>query len=148
MKEKKALFGYTVTSRILLKGGGLMEDLRKDVLKKVKNGTFNCEKELTLSLINGKWKITTIYHLGHDGAMRFNEIKRLFPTITHKVLTSQLRELEEDGLIHREVFPEVPPRVEYSLTELGESLMPIIQSMYLWGQENMKYFTTDTANHQ
>ncbi|RSL31468.1 HxlR family transcriptional regulator [Salibacterium salarium] len=125
-----------------------MEDLRKEVRKKVKHGVFNCEKELTLSLINGKWKITTIYHLGHDGTMRFNEIKRLFPKITHKVLTSQLRELEEDGLIHREVYPEVPPRVEYSLTELGESLMPIIQSMYHWGQENMKHFTEESLSEK
>ncbi|WP_096439047.1 winged helix-turn-helix transcriptional regulator [Alteribacter populi] len=117
-----------------------MDDLRKETLKKVKNGYFNCEKELTLSLISGKWKITIVYYLGTDGTMRFNEIKHLFPKITHKVLTSQLRELEEDGLVHREVYPEVPPKVEYSLTERGKSLMPIIENMYTWGKENIKDF--------
>ncbi|SFE47705.1 DNA-binding transcriptional regulator, HxlR family [Lentibacillus persicus] len=118
----------------------MQENLRQETLKKVKNGKFNCEKELTLSVISGKWKITMIYHLGKDGIMRFSELKKLFPKITHKVLTTQLRELEEDGIVKRQVFPEVPPKVEYSLTELGSSLMPIIDSMYFWGKENMKHF--------
>ncbi|MFC2946943.1 winged helix-turn-helix transcriptional regulator [Virgibacillus sediminis] len=118
----------------------MQEDLRQETLKKVKSGKFNCEKELTLSIISGKWKITMIYHLGKSGTMRFSELKKLFPKITHKVLTAQLRELEEDGIVRRRAFPEVPPRVEYSLTELGSSLMPIIDSMYFWGKENMKHF--------
>jgi DNA-binding HxlR family transcriptional regulator len=118
-----------------------MDDLRRDIRKKINNGEFNCEKELTLSLISGKWKITIIYYLGIDGTLRFSEIKRLFPKITHKVLTTQIRELEEDGIVHRKVFPEVPPRVEYSLTELGRSLIPLILMMYDWGKQKMKYFT-------
>ncbi|MEH7125420.1 helix-turn-helix domain-containing protein [Bacillus sp. JJ1532] len=118
-----------------------MDDLRREVRKKLKNGEFNCEKELTLSLISGKWKITIIYYLGTDGTLRFSEIKRLFPKITHKVLTTQIRELEEDGIVHRKVFPEVPPRVEYSLTELGQSLMPVILKMYDWGKQNIKSFS-------
>ncbi|MGA5688185.1 winged helix-turn-helix transcriptional regulator [Cytobacillus pseudoceanisediminis] len=117
-----------------------MDDLRREVRKKIENREFNCEKELTLSLISGKWKITIIYYLGTDGTLRFSEIKRLFPKITHKVLTTQIRELEEDGIVHRKVFPEVPPRVEYSLTELGQSLMPVILMMYDWGKENIKTF--------
>jgi len=117
-----------------------MDDLRTEIKKKMKNGEFNCEKEFTLSLISGKWKITIIYYLGTDGTLRFSEIKRLFPKITHKVLTAQIRELEEDGIVHREVFPEVPPKVEYSLTDLGRSLMPIILMMYDWGKENIKSF--------
>ncbi|WP_091583636.1 winged helix-turn-helix transcriptional regulator [Alteribacillus bidgolensis] len=125
-----------------------MEDLRKEVLKKVRSGKFNCEKELTLSLISGKWKITMLYHIGKDGTMRFNEIRRVFPKITHKVLTTQLRELEEDGLLHREVYPEVPPRVEYTITERGKSLMPIIDSMYEWGQKHMKYYTEEVMVEQ
>jgi DNA-binding HxlR family transcriptional regulator len=64
----------------------------------------------------------------------------MLPQITHKVLTTQIRELEEDGLVHRKVFPEVPPRVEYSLTNLGESLMPIVLMMYEWGKKNIKYY--------
>jgi DNA-binding HxlR family transcriptional regulator len=116
-------------------------DLMREVRKKLENGEFNCEKELTLSIISGKWKITIIYYLGTDGTLRFSEIKRLFPKITHKVLTTQVRELEEDGIVHRRVFPEVPPRVEYSLTELGQSIMPIVLMMYDWGRQNIKSFT-------
>ncbi len=117
-----------------------MERLRSEVKRKIANGEFNCEKELTLSLFSGKWKIIIIYYLGTEGKLRFSEIKRLLPKITHKVLTSQIRELEEDGIIHRQVFPEVPPRVEYSLTELGKSLMPIILLMEEWGKKNIKYY--------
>ncbi|MEQ2528328.1 transcriptional regulator [Robertmurraya yapensis] len=117
-----------------------MGDLRKEIKKKIENGEFNCEKEFTLSLINGKWKITIIYYLGRDGTLRFSEIKRLFPKITHKVLTAQIRELEEDGIVSRKVYPEVPSRVEYSLTELGESLMPIVLLMYEWGKKNIATF--------
>ncbi|MEH7235798.1 winged helix-turn-helix transcriptional regulator [Bacillus sp. JJ1562] len=118
-----------------------MDDLRREVRKKLENGEFNCEKELTLSIISGKWKITIIYYLGTDGPLRFSEIKRLSPKITHKVLTTQVRELEEDGIVHRKVYPEVPPRVEYTLTELGRSLMPIVFMMYDWGKDNIKSFT-------
>jgi DNA-binding HxlR family transcriptional regulator len=118
-----------------------MDDLRSEVKRKINNGEFNCEKELTLSLMSGKWKIVIIYHLGTVGILRFSEINRLLPKITHKVLTSQIRELEEDGIVHREVFPEVPPKVEYSLTDLGESLMPIVLMMYEWGKKNIKYYT-------
>ncbi|MGN7296523.1 winged helix-turn-helix transcriptional regulator [Ferdinandcohnia sp. SAFN-114] len=118
-----------------------MDDLRREVRKKLENGEFNCEKELTLSIISGKWKITIIYYLATGGPLRFSEIKRLFPKITHKVLTTQVRELEEDGIVHRKVYPEVPPRVEYSLTDLGQSLMPIVFMMYDWGKQNIESFT-------
>lgn len=118
-----------------------MGDLRKEVRKKIEKNEFNCEKELTLSIISGKWKITILYYLATKGTLRFSEIKRLFPKITHKVLTTQVRELEEDGIIHRKVFPEVPPRVEYSLTELGQSLIPILLMMYDWGKQNIQSFT-------
>src|SRR5699024_12569739 len=101
-----------------------MDDFRTKIKKKIDNEELNCEKELTLLIINGKWRITMIYHLIIDATLHNNDIKRSKPTITHKVLTTQHRELEEDGIIHREVFPEVPPRVKYSLTDLGKSLMP------------------------
>lgn len=117
-----------------------MEDLRIEIKRKIEDGEYNCEKELTLSLISGKWKITIIYYLGTEGVLRFSEIKRLLPKITHKVLTTQMRELEEDGLVQRTVYPEVPPRVEYSLTKLGKSLMPIVLMMYEWGKKNIKYY--------
>lgn len=118
-----------------------MDDLRSETKRKIENGELNCEKELTLSLISGKWKIIIIYYLETEGILRFSEISRLLPKITHKVLTTQIRELEEDGIVQRKVFPEVPPRVEYSLTSLGESLMPIVLMMYEWGKKNIKYFT-------
>jgi DNA-binding HxlR family transcriptional regulator len=99
---------------------------------------FNCEKELTLSVIGGKWKMLILWHLGKEGTKRFNELKSLIPGITQKMLVNQLRELEEDLIIHREVYPVVPPKVEYSLTEKGESLMPILESMYEWGKNYME----------
>jgi DNA-binding HxlR family transcriptional regulator len=100
--------------------------------------TFNCEKELTLSIIGGKWKMLIMWHLGKEGTKRFGELKSLIPGITQRMLVSQLRELEEDLIIHREVYPVVPPKVEYSLTERGESLMPILDSMYEWGKNYME----------
>jgi DNA-binding HxlR family transcriptional regulator len=123
-------------------------DLRKDIKKRIAKKDFNCEKELTLSIISGKWKIVILYHLGVDGALRFSEIQRLFPKITHKMLTNQLRELEEDEVVQRHVYPEVPPRVEYSLTGLGESLMPIIQMMYEWGKTRMRELKNTTEEEK
>lgn len=81
-----------------------------------------------------------LWHLGFEGAHRFSELQRLFPKISHKILTQQLRELIEDGVVHREVFSETPLKVEYSLTELGMSLLPIIDMMYEWGKKRMRDF--------
>ena len=118
----------------------LMDDLRSEIKREIMSGEINCEKELTLSIISGKWKIIIIYYLETEGVLRFSEIKRLLPKITHKVLTTQIRELEEDGIVHRKVFPEVPSKVEYSLTTLGESLIPIVLMMDEWGKKNIKHF--------
>ncbi len=96
---------------------------------------INCEKELTLAVIGGKWKLIILWHLGLEGTKRFSELKRLIPSITQKMLTNQLRELEDDGLVRRKVYAEVPPRVEYSMTEYGEGLMPILKLMYEWGKD-------------
>ncbi len=120
--------------------GSLMDDLRSEIKREIECGEFNCEKELTLSIISGKWKIIIIYYLETEGVLRFSEIKRLLPKITHKVLTTQIRELEEDGIVHRNVFPEVPSKVEYSLTTLGESLIPIVLMMDDWGKKNIKLY--------
>lgn len=121
-------------------GGSFMSDLRSAIKREIESGEFNCEKELTLSIISGKWKIIIIYYLGTEGVLRFSEINRLLPKISHKVLTTQIRELEEDGVVHREVFAEVPSKVEYSLTTLGESLIPIVLMMDEWGKKNIKHF--------
>ncbi|MEG0237275.1 winged helix-turn-helix transcriptional regulator, partial [Cetobacterium sp.] len=94
--------------------------------------------ELTLSIISGKWKVVILWHLGHEGVHRFSELQRLFSKISHKMLTNQLRELEEDGIIQRKVYPQVPPKVEYSLTELGQTLIPIVDMLYSWGQKRMQ----------
>lgn len=102
---------------------------------RMENKVFNCEKELTLNIIGGKWKMLILWHLGREGTKRFGELKSLMPGITQRMLVNQLRELEEDHIVHREVYPVVPPKVEYSLTELGESLMPILESMYDWGKQ-------------
>lgn len=100
----------------------------------MENKTFNCEKELTLNIIGGKWKMLILWFLGKEGTKRFGELKALMPGITQRMLVNQLRELEEDHIVHREVYPVVPPKVEYSLTKQGESLMPILEAMYEWGK--------------
>lgn len=91
-----------------------------------------CPVETTLTLIGNKWKVLIIRDL-LQGTKRFGELKKSIGSVSQKVLTSQLRAMEEDGLIHREVYAEVPPRVEYSLTELGWSLKPILDAMVNWG---------------
>jgi DNA-binding HxlR family transcriptional regulator len=105
-----------------------------EVKERINLQDINCEKELTLAVIGGKWKLIIMWHLGLEGTKRFGELKRLIPGITQKMLTNQLRELEEDLLIYREVFAENPPKVEYSLTGYGQSLMPLLQMMYDWGK--------------
>jgi DNA-binding HxlR family transcriptional regulator len=94
--------------------------------------------EATMDVIGGKWKPLVIYQL-RDGTLRFSQIlNRVQPRITQRMLTKELRELENDGLITRKVYPQVPPKVEYSLTETGQSLMPILDQLCDWGYEHMK----------
>ena len=93
-----------------------------------------CPVETTLLLISDKWKVLIIRDL-LPGKKRFGELKKSIGTISQKVLTSNLRAMEESGLISRKVYPEVPPKVEYSLTELGYSLKPILDAMYSWGED-------------
>lgn len=106
-----------------------------EIKDRINLSEINCEKELTLAVIGGKWKLIILWHLGHEGTKRFGELNKLIPHITKKMLTNQLRELEDDQLISRKVYSEVPPRVEYSLTEYGVSLMPVLQMMYEWGKK-------------
>ncbi|MFE1082792.1 winged helix-turn-helix transcriptional regulator [Brevibacterium sediminis] len=93
-----------------------------------------CPVEVAVSAVGGTWKLTVIKHL-LERTRRFNELGRLVPLANTKTLTRQLRELEEDGLVLRTVYPEVPPRVEYSLTDLGRSLQPIVEAMNAWGKD-------------
>lgn len=92
----------------------------------------NCPVERTLEVIGGRWKVLILREL-FPGVKRFGQLHRALHGITQKMLTQQLREMEEDGIIHREVYLQVPPKVEYSLTPLGESLKPIIEAMHEWG---------------
>lgn len=112
----------------------MSDPLREEIKQKIVNGDFHCEKELTLSIISGKWKVVILWHLGVEGPHRFSDLQKLFPKISHKILTQQLRELMEDGIVHREVYPDIPPKVEYSMTELGMTLLPIVEMMYEWGK--------------
>ena len=93
-----------------------------------------CPVETTLTLIGDKWKVLILRDL-MQGTKRFGELKKSIGSVSQKVLTAQLRAMEESGLVHREVYAEVPPKVEYSLTELGRSLKPILDSMRVWGED-------------
>ena len=95
-----------------------------------------CPLEDVIAVFGGKWKSSILWHL-EEGPRRFNELKRLFPAISQRMLTKQLRSLVRDGLVHREHYPEIPPRVVYSLTELGKSLEPIFIAMGQWGDQHM-----------
>lgn len=97
---------------------------------------INCEIEVTLDCIGGKWKALILWYLCQYPCLRFGQFKRLIPGVSNKVLTNQLRELEEMTIIQRHIYAEVPPRVEYLLTERGKTLEPLLQLMCKWGRQN------------
>ncbi|WP_378955166.1 winged helix-turn-helix transcriptional regulator [Pelosinus sp. sgz500959] len=97
-----------------------------------KNIEYQCSMELTLDLIGGKWKALILWHLG-ENTLRFSALKKTLPKITQKMLTQQLRELEASGLVTRFIYTQIPPKVEYSLTETGRSLLPILGTLCQWG---------------
>lgn len=99
----------------------------------MKHPATKCPAESTLEVIGGRWKILILYQLD-GGPKRFSELKRSLPGVTQKMLTQQLRQMEADGLVRRKVYPQVPPKVEYSLTPRGQSLRPIVDAMCKWGQ--------------
>ena len=96
-----------------------------------------CGVETTLSVIGGRWKVLILFRL-LDGTLRFSELRRVLPGVTQRMLTLHVRELERDGMIHREVYREIPPKVEYSLTPAGQSLEPLLRLMSAWGHANRK----------
>lgn len=98
-----------------------------------------CEVGNTLDIFVGKWKWIILLHLIIGGTKRFSELRRLVPDITQKVLTTQLRELEENDIIHRHIYPEVPPRVEYTITDYGRTLQPILEMMHVWGKDHSQH---------
>lgn len=98
---------------------------------------YNCPVDATLKMIGGKYKSLILWHL-INGTLRFGQLRKIIPQATPKMLTQQLRELEEDNLIIRTVYPVVPPKVEYELSDLGKSIKPILTAMYDWGSDYMK----------
>lgn len=94
--------------------------------------------ENVLKVIGGKWKVLIVFHLSQNEVVRFGEMKRLIPGVTQRILTNQLREMEADGLINRKVYPEVPPKVEYSLSDVGSELKAVYIEMKKWGEMNSK----------
>lgn len=110
----------------------VLPDLSDNIMENNKQRPF----DYTLSLIGGKQKMKIMYELSSGTILRYGELKRKIPAITHKMLSSQLSELENSGIIHREEYPQIPPKVECSLTPKGKSLMPILEEMCKWGVTN------------
>jgi DNA-binding HxlR family transcriptional regulator len=104
------------------------------------NCNFGCSVEAALEVIGGKWKGVILFHL-LGGTKRFNELRRLVPNVTQRMLTLQLRELEVDGIVDRKIYQQIPPRVDYSLTDFGRTLEPILLLMKAWGTEHIQQIT-------
>lgn len=98
-----------------------------------------CKVEDALGILVGKWKPIILLHLLKEGTQRFSQLKHRLPGITQKMLTKQLRELEGEGIVERVVYPQVPPKVEYSITEYGRTLQPILEAMHEWGVKHQSY---------
>ncbi len=116
--------------------------------KEIQNATFpDCPIRNVISHITDKWSLLVLYTLEQKEVLRFKDLWRQIPDISQKMLTSTLRHLEDDGIIIREVFTEVPPRVEYRLSERGKSLMPHLDALIIWGLEHFSDIITDRKNH-
>ena len=107
----------------------------KEYVYTIKGENYHCAMDVTMSFIGGKWKTVVMWYL-RNKTMRFGELKKQIPDITEKMLSLQLKALEEDGLIKRKVYPEVPLRVEYSMTEFGASLKPVLEAIAKWGRQH------------
>lgn len=109
------------------------EKQKKNMNKSINTEFEKCPVETSIDVLAGKWKILILWYLLSE-TKRFNELEKLLPRTTQKMLIQKLRELEKDGVVHREVYPVVPPKVEYSLISYGQSLKPILKTLYLWGK--------------
>ena len=109
---------------------------------------YGCSVEATLAVIGGRWKPVILFHLLEQGTLRFNELRRLIGGTTQRMLTTQLRELERDGIVSRKVYPVVPPKVEYALTEHGWTLEPILLEMREWGARHMLRQSAAAETHE
>ncbi|MEH7253269.1 helix-turn-helix domain-containing protein [Neobacillus niacini] len=99
----------------------------------------DCKVELALDILVGKWKPVILYHILGNGTLRFSELQRLIPDITKKKLTTQLRELEYHDIVNRKIYAQIPPKVEYSITEYGKGLIPLLESMHHWGLAHLQH---------
>lgn len=116
--------------------------------KEIQSATFpDCPVRNVISRITDKWSLLVLYTLEQKEVLRFKDLWRQIPDISQKMLTTTLRHLEDDGIVSREVFVEVPPRVEYRLAERGKSLMPLLDSLLTWGIEHFSDIITDRKNH-
>lgn len=104
---------------------------------------FRCFFELSQMIIGGKWKPKILFYLGQEEVMRFGQLRDSIYGVSEKMLIQQLRELEADGIVHREVYREVPPKVEYSLTPMGQTLIPILETLFNWGKSYASHLVTE-----
>jgi DNA-binding HxlR family transcriptional regulator len=105
----------------------------KEIRVKINDKEYHCAVDVAMSFIGGKWKAVILWYL-RKGPQRFGELRRLIPGITEKMLSMQLRQMEKDGIVERKIFAEVPPRVEYSLTEMGKNMIPMLEKIGEWGR--------------
>ncbi|WZX99770.1 winged helix-turn-helix transcriptional regulator [Bacillus sp. FSL W7-1360] len=110
--------------------------------------SHDCRVDTALEILVGKWKHHILFQLMKHDVMRFSELKRAIPGITQKMLTSQLRELEANGIVDRKVYAQVPPKVEYMMTAYGESLQPVLAAMHEWGEKHVQYLHSRDTNKQ
>jgi DNA-binding HxlR family transcriptional regulator len=139
---KKALFCHTVTKKSPMQFRGVkmieISDRHEECYMKEKCAKYEkCPMVLVQDIVSGKWKILIMWYLSY-GNLRFSDIQRKLPNVSQKVLSRQLKSLEEDNIIHRKVYPVVPPKVEYSLTEVGNRLIPILEMMHTFGAEYLE----------
>lgn len=125
-----------------------MNEQKDQKNKEIRDALFpDCPIRNVLSRVGDKWSLLVLYNLQHREPVRFKELQRQIPDISQKSLTQTLRTLEEDGFVSREVFPEVPPRVEYSLTARALSFLPLVENMINWAKENMDEIIKDRTNN-
>ena len=125
-----------------------MNEQKEQKNKEIRDALFpDCPIRNVLARVGDKWSLLVLYNLQHREPVRFKELQRQIPDISQKSLTQTLRTLEEDGFVSREVFPEVPPRVEYSLTPRALSFLPLVENMINWAKENMEEINKDRTNN-
>lgn len=109
-----------------------------------KHKSFPTSKDLALSVVGGRWKISLIWALLNQPSLRLSELQKTFPDINQRMLIRQLRELEEDQIIYRTIYPVVPPKVDYTLTDIGRSLEPVVSAICSWGDDYADFLETNT----